>query len=121
MFNYPQGIEKSLYGLYELPKNTKSVVICESCFNALTAIKYGYQAVALLGTGTSYEITQLKQLGVQEYVLCLDPDDAGRRGANKLKKALSSVGLVWIVDMPDGKDLNDCTKEEFDKVYADRH
>lgn len=121
MFNYPQGVEKSLYGLYELPKNTKSVIICESCFNALTAIKYGYQAVALLGTGTSYEISQLKQLGVQEYVICLDPDDAGRRGANKLKKALSGVGLVWVVDMPDGKDLNDCTKEEFDKVYADRH
>ena len=121
MFNYPQGVEKSLYGLYELPKNTKSVIICESCFNALTAIKYGYNAVALLGTGTSYEIGQLKQLGVQEYVICLDPDDAGRRGANKLKKALSGIGIVWVVDMPDGKDLNDCTKEEFDKVYADRH
>lgn len=121
MFNYPQGVEKSLYGLYELPKNTKSVIICESCFNALTAIKYGYPAVALLGTGTAYEISQLQQLGVQEYVICLDPDEAGRRGANKLKKALSGVGLVWIVDMPDGKDLNDCTKEEFDKVYAERH
>lgn len=121
MFNYPQGVEKSLYGIYELPKNTKSVVICESCINALTAIKYGYHAVALLGTGTSYEINQLKELGVQEYVICLDPDDAGRRGAAKLKKALSSTGLVWVVDMPDGKDLNDCTKEEFDAVYANRH
>ena len=121
MFNYPKGVEKSLYGIYELSKNTKSVIICESCFNALTAVKYGYQAVALLGTGTSYEINQLKQLGVQEYVICLDPDDAGRRGADKLKKALSTVALVWVVDMPEGKDLNDCTKEEFDKVYANRY
>ena len=61
-FHYPKGVEKSVYGIYELPKNTKSVLVCESCFNALTAIKYGYPAVALLGTGTSYEIDQLKRL-----------------------------------------------------------
>jgi hypothetical protein len=120
MFNYPQGIEKSLYGLYELPSKATSVIICESCFNALTAVKYGYNAVALLGTGTSYEIEQLKRLGAQEYVLCLDPDDAGIRGAAKLKRALSSNAIIWTIHMPAGKDLNDCTKEEFDILYNAR-
>lgn len=119
-FHYPQGVEKSLYGMYELPSNTKSVIVCESCFNALTAVKYGYNAVALLGTGTTNEITQLKRLGVQEFVLCLDGDEAGQRGARKLKKALSSVAIVWTIKMPPDKDLNDCTKEEFDKFYAMR-
>ena len=86
----------------------------------MTAIKYGYNAVALLGTGTTYEIEQLKRLGVQEYVLCLDGDEAGQRGAQKLKKALSSVALVWTIQMPVDKDVNDCTKEEFEQFYASR-
>jgi DNA primase len=119
-FHYPQGVEKSVYGLYELPRSAKSVVVCESCFNALTAIKYGYNAVALLGTGTAYEIDQLKKLGVQEFVLCLDGDEAGQRGTEKLKKALKSVAIVWVVHMPADKDVNDCTKEEFDSLYNTR-
>lgn len=119
-FHYPRGVEKSVYGIYELPQGAKSVIVAESCFNALTAVKYGYNAVALLGTGTSYEITQLKRLGVQEFVLCLDGDDAGQRGMEKLKKALRSNAMVWTVKMPVDKDINDCTKEEFDALYASR-
>ena len=119
-FHYPQGVEKSVYGLYELPQGVKSVVVCESCFNALTATKYGYNAVALLGTGTSHEIDQLKQLGVQEFVLCLDGDDAGQKGMAKLKRALSSVAIVWTIKMPVDKDVNDCTEEEFKALYATR-
>ena len=119
-FHYPQGVEKSVYGIYELPKNAKSVLIVESCFNCLSAISYGYNAVALLGTGTSYEIDQLKQLGVQEFVLCLDGDEAGQRGIEKLKRALSKVALVWTIKMPVDKDVNDCTKDEFDALYATR-
>lgn len=120
-FNYPQGVEKSVYGLYELPSGIKSVIVCESCLNALRLVSFGYNAVALLGTGTSYEIEQLKQLGVQEFILCLDGDDAGQRGAAKLKKALSKVAIVWTVHMPPDKDANDCkTKEEFDQYFNAR-
>lgn len=117
-FHYPQGVEKSVYGLYELPDGVRSVLVCESCLNALKATRFGYNAVALLGTGTSYEIDQLRQLGVPEFVLCLDGDDAGQRGMEKLKKALKSVAIVWTIKMPPDKDVNDCTKEEFDALYA---
>lgn len=120
-FHYPQGVEKSVYGLYELPSDVKSVIICESCLNALRLVSFGYNAIALLGTGTSYEFDQLKQLGVQEFILCLDGDEAGQRGAAKLKKALSRVAIVWTVHMPPDKDANDCkTKEEFDQYYNAR-
>ena len=120
-FHYPKGVEKSVYGLYELPQGVKSVIVCESCLNALRAVSFGYNAVALLGTGTSYEIEQLKRLGVQEFVLCLDGDEAGQRGAEKLKRALSKVAIIWTVHMPVDKDLNDCqTKEEFDQYYNAR-
>lgn len=117
LFNYPQGVVKPVYGIYELPKGCKSVVVCESCFNALTSVRYGRPAVALLGTGNTYQINQLKQLGVNEFILGFDPDDAGRRATEKLKKALRSVAIVWSFDgIPEGKDINDLTEEEFNQL-----
>lgn len=113
-FNYPSNVQKPVYGIYELPKGCKSVVICESCFNALTCVKYGKSAVALLGTSNSYQIQQLKELGVNEFILALDPDEAGRRATAKLKKALKDVAIVWsYVGIPEGKDINDLDYETF--------
>lgn len=117
LFNYPQGVTKPVYGLYELPKDCKSVVICESCFNTLTSWRYGRPAVALLGTGNSYQIQQLRELGVQEFILAFDPDEAGAKATEKLRKALSSVAIVWQFEgIPPGKDLNDLTEEEFNSL-----
>lgn len=120
-FNLPSGIEKSVYGIYELPPDAKEVIVCESIFNALTCVVYGFNAVALLGTGTPHEMDQLRKLGVQSYVLCLDNDDAGRRGTERAKKALSKSAMVWTMTVPEGKDVNDLTKEEFLKVYNARN
>lgn len=118
LYNYPEGVSKPVYGLDRVPPNCKSVIICESCINALTARVYGYNAVALLGTGNQLQVQQLRELGVREFVLCMDGDEAGRKATNKLYRALSSCSIVWRIHMPDGKDLNDCTKEEFDKLYS---
>lgn len=120
LYNYPEKVTKPVFGIDRIPENCKSLIICESAINALTARVYGYNAVALLGTGNSYQMRQLRELGVHEFVLCMDGDEAGRRAANKLKANLCKVGLVWTVNMPDGKDLNDCTKEEFDELYSSR-
>lgn len=119
-FHIPEGVEKSVFGLYELPSGTKEVIICESVFNALTCVVYGHPAVALFGTGTSYEIDQLKKLGAASYVICLDNDDAGRRGAEKLKKALSPYAFVWTMIMPEGQDVNDVDYETFMQCYNAR-
>lgn len=54
--------------------------------NALTCWKWGYPSVALLGTGNSYQMQQLRELGVSEYVICMDGDDAGKRATSKIKK-----------------------------------
>ena len=106
-FYLPENIDKQIYGLYELPKYTNIVTITESCFNCLTAVRYGYPAIALLGTGSWDQIRLLKQLGVKEFILCFDGDDAGHRATKRLKKALKSVAIVRSIAMPDGKDLND--------------
>lgn len=117
MFNYPKGVTKPVYGLYELPKDAKTVVICESCFNALTSWRYGKPAVALLGTGNPYQIQQLKELGVRTFIIALDPDDAGQRGTDKLKRALRQVALVFeMKGIPAGKDINDLSEEEFNSL-----
>lgn len=104
-----------------MPEDCKEVIICESVFNALTAVVYGHPAVALFGTGTQYEYEQLRRLGASSYVLCLDNDEAGNRGTEKLKKALSKTAMVWTMHMPDdGRDLNDLSYQEFLECYQNR-
>lgn len=120
LYNYPTGVTKPLYGIDMIPRGCKSVVICESIINALTSFKYGYPAVAMLGTGNPLQIQQLKELGVAEFVICTDGDDAGRRAADKLRRALSKNAMMWTIPMPDGKDLNDLTQEEWEDLYAQR-
>ena len=120
IYNYPQGVMKPVFGIDVLPKGLKTVIVCESAINAITATVYGYHAVALLGTGNKYQIQQLKELGITNFVICMDGDEAGRKATEKLKKYLKSVAMVWAIHMPDGTDLNDCTKDEFDRLYAMR-
>ena len=119
-FAAPKSETKPVYGLWELPKDCKSVFIVESCFNCLTLEVWGYNAVALLGTGTPYQIEKLRRLGVSEFIICTDGDDAGRRSAKKLKRNLKDVAIVWTVNMPQGKDVNDCTYEEFEELLKSK-
>lgn len=116
-FFIPDDVQKPVYGIYELPKGINTVVVCESCFNALTSVRYGKPAIALLGTGTPYQIEQLKRLGVNTFILALDPDEGGRKGTARLRKALKSCAIVWnYVGIPEGKDINDLTEEEFNNL-----
>lgn len=112
-FHYPDGVEKPVYGLYELPKDAKEIIICESIFNALTCYVYGKPAVALLGLGTPHQFEQLRKLPCRKFITALDGDDAGRRATVRLKKALGSNKLVTSFIIPDKKDVNDLTFEEF--------
>jgi len=111
-FFLPPDIEKPVYGIYELPKDAKEVVICESVFNALTCVAYGRPAVALFGTGTEFQYQQLKELGLRKYVIGLDPDKAGAKGSWKLKRALKDSFVTKLI-LPQGKDINDLSYEEF--------
>ncbi len=117
-FNYPTGVEKPVYGLYEWENFSKAneVIICESIINALTCWSWGKAAFALNGTGTEYQVKQLLQLPIRKYILGLDPDAAGQRGAEKLKKALMKHKIVTSLELPAGKDINDLEKEEFEKL-----
>lgn len=119
-FHYPYGVTKPVYGLDLIPRDCKSVIIVESCINAITCYVYGYYAVALLGTGNEYQMQQLRESGIKEFVICMDPDDAGRKGEAKIKRALGSNAMLWTIHMPEGKDVNDCSLEEFQVLYQNK-
>lgn len=120
-FYIDKGFDKrNIYLLYNvLQDNARTVYVCESQINALVLQSWGYQAIALIGCGTTQEqIDILNTTPIRHYVLCYDGDDAGRKGAAKFCKLIRKDVFVDVVNMPDGKDVGDLTKYEFeDLVY----
>lgn len=116
-FNYPNDVEKPVYGLFELPKDVDEIIICESMINAITCYVYGKPAVALNGTGTDYQIQQLRKLNCRKLILALDSDAAGMKGTDKLIKTLRPYKIVTQLEIPSGKDINDLTKDEFENLF----
>lgn len=118
-FSYPQGVEKPLYGLYELyqlDEFPKEIYICESMIDAITIWCYDKYAVALNGLGNDLSITQLNNLPNRTFILATDKDDAGRKARIKLKNKLSNK-IIKELDYnsyPEGaKDINDMSRTEF--------
>lgn len=107
-FNYPEDAEKPVYGAERFyAQQYEFAVVCESVFNALTCWKWGLPAVALLGTGAREQYDILKNMPVRKFILALDPDEAGRKGAKRLKDALNGHKIITEFDIPEGYDLND--------------
>lgn len=131
-FNYPSGVEKPLYGLYELYSNSRKeydsinkhilydfpneVIVCESMLDATTAWVYGKYAVALNGLGTDLQFKQLMDLPCRKLILATDNDSAGMKARARIRKNVKNK-LISEYLLPDGKkDLNDLTKDEFDAL-----
>lgn len=117
-FDMPVINPKPIYGLDYV--TGKEVIICESVINALTCISYGYEAVALFGTGSSVQLEKLNNSSIRSFVLCFDGDEAGRNGAKRFKRNVKNA-MITTINVPDGKDANDLSKEEFDKLYSERN
>ena len=128
-FNYPKGVEKPLYGLYELNKYgtaysangrgaTKraplftEVIVCESMLDALAFWTVGKYAVALNGLGNELQFKQLRELPCRKIVLATDMDERGLSARDRIKRNISNK-IITQYFFPEGrKDANDCTKEE---------
>jgi len=114
-FNYPAGVEKPVYGLYELSKYgqyTKEVIICESMIDAIYFWTVGKYAVALNGLGNELQFKQLKEMQCRKFILCTDSDEAGMKARMRIKKNVRNKLITEYV-LPEGrKDANDCTPEE---------
>jgi DNA primase len=111
-FHYPENVKKPLYGVYELTGQEQEIIICESIINKLTCNVYGKHSLAFLGLGTEYQYKQLQQLPCRKFISALDPDVAGQRAYEKLKKALPNKLITQLV-IPRNKDVNDLSKTTF--------
>ena len=134
-FNYPEGVEKPLYGLYEYNmilqscvnrfisggrgngktaylKSIGELIICESMLDALSFWVIGKYAVALNGTGSELQFKQLRDLPCRKLILATDSDEAGQRARDKIRKNVKNK-LITEYIFPEGrKDANECTIEE---------
>ena len=118
-FNYPEGVEKPVYGLYELSQLKQypsEVIICESMIDAITCWAYGKYAVALNGLGSDTQIKQLRNMPCRKFILATDNDEYGKKARVRLRKLLRNKLITEYVFPKDRKDINDLSKEEFDSL-----
>lgn len=131
-FNYPEGVTKPLYGLYEFYEHqhwskaqlnsrewgikSYEIIVCESMIDALTCWQYGSYAVALNGLGNELQFKQLRDLPCRKLILATDNDDAGMRARERISKNVSNKILTQYIFPKDKKDINDLTLDEFKKL-----
>lgn len=119
-FNYPRGVEKPLYGLYELYKDTvgfkakiDEVIVTESMLDALSFWVIGKWAVALNGLGNELQFKQLQELPCRKLILATDMDASGMAARERIRVNMQNTKLITEYVFPTGKkDANDCTPEE---------
>ena len=132
-FNYPKGVEKPLYGLYEIYDVIREanaindsynlidsrfdfpseVIVCESMLDALSFWTVDKYAVALNGVESELQIKQLKELPCRKIILATDSDEKGMLARQRIRKKIGRRKLITEYIFPKGrKDANECTKEE---------
>ena len=122
-FNYPQDVEKPVYGLYECNICAKTIknwfpdeiIICESMIDALTCWVYGKYAVALNGTGNENQFKTLRNMPNRKFILATDMDEAGLKARERIRQSLDNklvTEYVWDINI--AKDINDMSKEYFE-------
>lgn len=122
-FYNAKDIDKTsqIFGLYELCNGRFSqgiatpeseIWITESEIDALSLIDYGKFAIAIMGSHISEaQCKEFENTPFRRFVLALDNDEAGRKGAAQIKRLLIPKGfrftnLRWDTDL---KDINDLT------------
>ena len=128
-FNYPEGVEKPLYGLYELytyafsgikkqpfwhiEGSPQEVIVCESMLDALSFWTVGKYAVALNGLGNELQFKQLRELPCRKIILATDMDERGLAARKRIRQNIQGRKIITEYFFPKGrKDANECTKEE---------
>ena len=134
-FNIPKGIEKPLYGLYELnvlmtqdffdDKPTaiigfEEIYVCEGVFDCLRLWCNGKVAVAGFGCLFSdYQIMLLEGLPTRHLILATDNDKAGRKAREYLKSKIKGKIITEAI-IPEGKkDIGELTDYEIQHLEED--
>lgn len=113
----------AVYGLYqtleaEMPDDTE-IWITESEIDALSLISRGYLAWALMGSDFSdRQCREFLKTPYRKFVIATDNDEAGRKGARRIKDKLIPYGfrfynLKWLTDKKDVNELIQAYGDEF--------
>lgn len=118
-FNYPSGIDKPVYGLYELKiyqeqhdVSIQELYVCESMLDALYLWTQGKFAVALNGLGTQLQFKQLRNIYCRKLILATDNDEAGMKARKRIATNVTNKLITQVILPSHRKDINDCTPEE---------
>lgn len=122
-FDIPKGVDKPIYGLYELSRlhnymnRIDKIYVCEGLFDCLRLWCNGKYAVAGFGClFSSYQVKQIQDLPCRTIVLALDNDDAGWKANARLRKLITNKIIKEVV-LPDGrKDVGECTDTEIQNL-----
>ena len=118
-FRIPKMTTKPIYLLYEnLQMGSPYIYVVESQINALTLFSWGYPAVALFGTGSKLQYEELKKSGIRKFCCVFDGDSAGKEGLRKFILNMGEESLITYKIVPEGKDVNDLSKEFFDSLQT---
>lgn len=110
-FRLPKGMDKPVYQSYRFNSGKyRTAYITESFLNCLTCWKYDRPSMAMIGTGDEKQYKVLNKLPVRTYVLCFDPDEAGRKATERFKKYVRGKIIKELV-YPDNRDINDLQEE----------
>lgn len=126
-FDIPKGVNKPLYGVYELMQSVliprgagrypiivpDDIYVCEGLFDCLRLWCNGKYAVAGFGClFSSYQVKQLQDLPGRTLILALDNDKAGIEATQRLRKLITNKIIKEVVLPPFRKDIGECTDWE---------
>lgn len=121
-FQYPQGVSKPLYGLYELQlaidcgEDIDKFYVCESMIDCILLWQSGHYAVAMNGLGNERQFRQLRDIPCETMVLATDNDKAGRDARKRIR---NNVTNKWVCELefPIGvKDIGECSNEQLEHI-----
>jgi DNA primase len=108
---YSPGPHKGLVNRKAVKVYREEIILTESVLDALSLIEIGIEnVIPCYGVNgfTDEHLKALKDNRVKTVVLAFDADDAGRKGAEKLKEKLLAEGfLVKVIEPPSSKDWNE--------------
>ena len=121
---YAKGFKKSryLFGINHVPR-TPFVCITEGTLDTIWLQQNGFPSVAILGAISSkVQEELLAKLPVEEVVLCLDNDEAGKKGKDRLMTCMTQNFMVSYIKIPkEYKDVQDIRKpRELQQVIQSR-
>ena len=121
---YSKGFKKSkhLFGINHL-KRSPFVCVTEGSLDTMWLTQNGFPSIAILGAILSKTQEELlSKLPVEELVICLDNDDAGQKGKERLMACMTQNFVVSYTKLPKGvKDVQDVkTKKELEAIIQNR-